>query len=133
MQVTPSFLSSLSFRRLDSTRSVSSSIPLLTSRSLSDRNPIVSAVALRRWRRRNLRLVSDDSDYTSDVSYPINSQANVNYPLAAMSHSSPQTKKPLAFVQPVIRNVSRRSAANESVEEPLSYVSQPRKALGELK
>jgi len=86
--------------------------------------------------RRSQSHFSDDSDYTSDVSYPINSQANVNYPLTSMSqsnvnYSSPQTKKPLAFVQPVIRNVSRRSA-NDQIDEPLSYVSQPRKTLVDL-
>ncbi len=91
-------------------------------------------------------LVSDDSDYTSDVSYPINSQANVNYPVSSMSHSnaissinensSPTTttKKPLAFVQPVIRDSPRRLNPNKmektnsvTQQEPLSYVSQPRK------
>jgi len=89
---------------------------------------------------------SDDSDYTSDVSYPINSQANVNYPVPSMSqsnvissineNSSPTTttKKPLAFVQPVIRDSSRRLNPDQidkmnslTQQEPLSYVSQPRK------
>ncbi len=91
-------------------------------------------------------IVSDDSDYTSDVSYPINSQANVNYPVPSMSqsnvispineNSSPPTttKKPLAFVQPVIRDSSRRLNPDQTEkinslnqQEPLSYVSQPRK------
>jgi hypothetical protein len=96
-------------------------------------------------------LVSDDSDYTSDVSYPINSQANVNYPVPSMSqsnaissineNSSPliTTKKPLAFVQPVIRDPSRRlnsdqiDKSNSSIhQEPLSYISQPRKMTTQL-
>lgn len=78
--------------------------------------------------------VSDDSDYTSDVSYPLNSQANVNYPLTSMFHStfalspaSHETKKPLAFVQPVIRTSSRLPTEENRDAEPLSYVSQPRK------
>ncbi|CAF3806755.1 unnamed protein product [Adineta steineri] len=83
---------------------------------------------------------SDDSDYTSDVSYPINAQANVNYPVPLMSQSNENsspvvlTKKPSAFVQPIIRDSSRRSNINQvektsslSQQEPLSYVSQPRK------
>ncbi|CAF4032363.1 unnamed protein product, partial [Rotaria sp. Silwood2] len=95
---------------------------------------------------------SDDSDYTSDVSYPINTQANLNYPVSSMSQSnvvlstnenvssSISTKKPLAFVQPLIRdlhsipNTSRRSNQNQIQntisfieQEPLSYISQPRK------
>lgn len=107
-----------------------------------------------------LKIVSDDSDYTSDVSYPINIQANLNYPVSSMSQSnvessstatatittnentssSVSTKKPLAFVQPVIRdlnslpNTCRRSNRNQikkivSIveQEPLSYISQPRK------
>ena len=93
-----------------------------------------------------LYLVSDDSDYTSDVSYPINSQANVNYPVPSMSqsnaissineNSSPSTaiRKPLAFVQPVMRDPTRRlntdqieKTSSSIQQEPLSYVSQPRK------
>ncbi|CAF5083640.1 unnamed protein product, partial [Rotaria sp. Silwood1] len=95
---------------------------------------------------------SDDSDYTSDVSYPINTQANLNYPVSSMSQSnvvpltnenissSTSTKKPLAFVQPLIRdlhsvpNTSRKSNQNQILnrtsfieQEPLSYISQPRK------
>ncbi|CAF0933777.1 unnamed protein product [Rotaria sordida] len=95
---------------------------------------------------------SDDSDYTSDVSYPINIQANLNYPVSSISQSnivpstnenissSILTKKPLAFVQPLIRdlhsvpNTSRRSNQNQiqntnsfMEQEPLSYISQPRK------
>ncbi|CAF1500177.1 unnamed protein product [Rotaria magnacalcarata] len=95
---------------------------------------------------------SDDSDYTSDVSYPINTQANLNYPVSSMSQSnidastnenissSTSTKKPLAFVQPVMRdlnsvpNASRRLNQNQMQntmplveQEPLSYISQPRK------
>ena len=96
-------------------------------------------------------LVSDDSDYTSDVSYPINSQANVNYPVPSMSQSnaissineksSPTTttKKPLALVQPVIRDPSRRlntdqieKTTSSTHQEPLSYVSQPRKMTTQL-
>lgn len=89
-------------------------------------------------------LVSDDSDYTSDVSYPINSQANVNYPVSSMSHSNAissinenpsTTKKPLAFVQPVIRDPGRRINSDQPAkntnsflqQEPLSYVSQRKK------
>ncbi|CAF3579224.1 unnamed protein product [Rotaria sp. Silwood1] len=95
---------------------------------------------------------SDDSDYTSDVSYPINTQANLNYPVSSMSQSnvvpltnenissSTSTKKPLAFVQPLIRdlhsvpNTSRKTNQNQILnrtsfieQEPLSYISQPRK------
>jgi hypothetical protein len=47
-------------------------------------------------------------------------------------NSSPPTitKKPLACVQPVIRDLSRRSNHDQmekTNQEPLSYVSQPRK------
>lgn len=92
-------------------------------------------------------LVSDDSDYTSDVSYSINSQVNVNNPVSSMSQSnvissinedisqSGTTKKTLVFVQPVIRDSSKRLLNNDQInqnksltqQEPLSYVSQPRK------
>jgi hypothetical protein len=88
----------------------------------------------------NLYLVSDDSDYTSDVSYPINSQANVNYPVPSMSQSNQDsssttvTKKPSVFVQPLIRDSSRRSNQDQvektnsfNQQDPLSYVSQPKK------
>ena len=92
-------------------------------------------------------LVSDDSDYTSDVSYPLNSGANVNCPLSSMFHStvavspvnhemglssSTGTKKPLAFVQPVIRDSCRRSNDEQRDSDPLSYVSQPRKMIHPL-
>ncbi|CAF3417266.1 unnamed protein product [Rotaria sp. Silwood1] len=89
---------------------------------------------------------SDDSDYTSDVSYSINSQVNINNPVSSMSQSNPissinddllstgTTKKPLAFVQPVIRDSSGRlnhgsieKTKSLTQQEPLSYVSQPRK------
>ena len=89
-------------------------------------------------------LVSDDSDYTSDVSYPMNSQANVNYPLPSMSQTNANTtvnetnstvvvKKSIPFVQPVIRDANRRTnfeqkekAESNSQQEPLSYVSRPK-------
>ncbi|CAF4928938.1 unnamed protein product, partial [Rotaria sp. Silwood1] len=89
---------------------------------------------------------SDDSDYTSDVSYSINSQVNINNPVSSMSQLNPissinddllltgTTKKPLAFVQPVIRDSSGRlnhgsieKTKSLTQQEPLSYVSQPRK------
>ncbi|CAF4288827.1 unnamed protein product, partial [Rotaria sp. Silwood2] len=89
---------------------------------------------------------SDDSDYTSDVSYSINSQVNINNPVVSMSQSNAISsinedllptginKKPLAFVQPVIRDSSRRvnhglieKTKSLTQQEPLSYVSQPRK------
>ncbi|CAF0954204.1 unnamed protein product [Rotaria sordida] len=91
---------------------------------------------------------SDDSDYTSDVSYSINSQVNINYPVAPMSQSNAissihedfpstgVTKKPLAFVQPVIRDSPRRfnhgimeKTKSLNQQEPLSYISQPRKMI----
>ncbi|CAF3469852.1 unnamed protein product [Rotaria socialis] len=94
---------------------------------------------------------SDDSDYTSDVSYSINSQVNINYPVTSMSQSNAISsinedlspigipKKPLAFVQPVVRDLSRRSNLNPiertkpiNQQEPLSYVSQARKMTAQL-
>lgn len=97
--------------------------------------------------------VSDDSDYTSDVSYPINTQANLNYPVSSLpqsttvittndniSLSSSTTKKPLAFVQPVVRDLHSvpntipksnknpiKNRMSSLEQEPLSYISQPRK------
>ena len=85
--------------------------------------------------------VSDDSDYTSDVSYPINNQANINYPISSMSQSnikissnentSPllSTKKPLAFVQPVIRDLHSTTRQSMSItkQESLSHFNQTRK------
>lgn len=50
------------------------------------------------------------------------------------SPTPPPTKKPLAFVQPVIRDSTRRLNSDQiektntlTQQEPLSYVSQPRK------
>ena len=62
------------------------------------------------------------------------SQPNVIPSINENSSPPTTTKKPLAFVQPVIRDPSRRlnSDQNEKAnsfipQEPLSYVSQPRK------
>lgn len=56
---------------------------------------------------------SDDSDYTSEVSYSINvpmsSESNKIISINENNSSKTLTKKPLAFVQPVIRSNSPRS------------------------
>ncbi|CAF0908660.1 unnamed protein product [Didymodactylos carnosus] len=79
---------------------------------------------------------SDDSDYTSDVSYPINQQANLNYPMPLIQTTTQpptlmtpaneltqqrQSKlfpsisrndtKPRAFVQPLMRDVPSSTPA----------------------
>ncbi|UJR23960.1 hypothetical protein I4U23_026927 [Adineta vaga] len=88
---------------------------------------------------------SDDSDYTSDVSYPMNNQANVNYPVPSISQSNenwppkPINKKPSGFDQPMIRESPRRPNSNQidkknslTQQDPLSYPSQPRKITPQL-
>lgn len=62
------------------------------------------------------------------------SQFNVISSINENSSPTLPTKKPLAFVQPVIRDSSRRSNSDHlektnsiTQQEPLSYVSQPRK------
>jgi hypothetical protein len=62
------------------------------------------------------------------------SQSNVISSINENSSPTTTTKKPLAFVQPVIRDSSRRLNSDQieksnslTQQEPLSYVSQPRK------
>ena len=62
------------------------------------------------------------------------SQANVISSIHETSSPTATTKKPLALVQPVIRDPSRRSNPDQVEktntflhQEPLSYVSQARK------
>jgi hypothetical protein len=67
------------------------------------------------------------------------SQSNVTSSINEKSSPSTITKKPLAFVQPVIRDSSRRSNSDQlqktdslSQQEPLFYVSQPRKMVTQV-
>jgi hypothetical protein len=61
------------------------------------------------------------------------SQTNIISSINENSSPSSTPKKPLAFVQPVIRDPSRRlnpdqtEKTNSLIQEPLSYVSQPKK------
>lgn len=62
------------------------------------------------------------------------SQSNVIPSINEDSSQSGTNKKPLLFVQPVMRDLSRRSDQNQiektkflNQQDPLSYVSQPRK------
>ena len=67
------------------------------------------------------------------------SQSNVISSINEKSSPTTTTKKPLALVQPVIRDSTRRSnldqyeKSNSLIQqEPLSYVSQPRKMTSQL-
>jgi hypothetical protein len=62
------------------------------------------------------------------------SQSNVISSINENSSPTTTTKKPLALVQPVVRDLNRRLNSNQIEKanpliqhEPLSYVSQPRK------